>query len=94
MTRAELIDIIAEKNPGLTKAQITEVYDAIFETITRALKDDDKHRFLVNGFGTFELKKRAARKGINPATRETIDIPASTTVGFKPAPALKEALSK
>ncbi|MCC6546101.1 HU family DNA-binding protein [Candidatus Sumerlaeota bacterium] len=94
MTRAELIDIVAEKNPGLTKAQVAEVYDAIFDTITRALKDDEKHRFLVNGFGTFELKHRAARKGINPATREVIDIAASTTVGFKPAPALKDALGK
>jgi DNA-binding protein HU-beta len=92
MTKAELIDIVAEKSDGLTKAQVSEVYDTIFSTIARAIKEDEKHRFLVNGFGTFELKNREARKGRNPATGLEIDIPASVTVGFKPAQGLKDAV--
>ncbi len=94
MTKAELIDIVAEKVDGVTKAQVGEVYEAVFDTILRAIKEDDKHRFLVAGFGTFELKNREARKGRNPATGAEIDIAASTTVAFRAAAGLKEKLSK
>lgn len=94
MTKAELIEIVAEKVEGVSKAQAGAVYEEIFETIVRALKEDEKHRFLVNNFGTFELKHREARKGRNPATGAEIDIPAQTTVGFRPAASLKAALSK
>lgn len=90
MTKAELIDIVAEKVEGVSKAQVGAVYEQIFETILRAIREDDKHRFLVNGFGTFELKKSAARKGRNPATGAEIDIPAKTTVKFKAAASLKD----
>lgn len=93
MTKAELIDIVAEQVDGVSKAQITEIYEKIFDTIVRAVKEDDKHRFLVNGFGTFEMKRREARKGRNPATGQEIDIPAQNTVTFRMAQALKEELA-
>ena len=92
MTKAELIDLVAEQVQGTSKAQVSQIYDAIFDTIIRAIKEDDKHRYLVKDFGTFELKQREARKGRNPATGQEIDIPASTTVGFRPAAGLKEKL--
>ena len=89
MTKAELIDIVADKT-GLTKADVTRVYDTIFETITKSLKKEG--RFAVSGFGTFEVRKRSARKGRNPQTGETIKIKASKSVGFKQATALKESV--
>jgi DNA-binding protein HU-beta len=94
MTKAELIDIVAEQVEGASKAQVTAAYEAIFETIVRAVQEDEKHRFLVNGFGTFELKHRPARKGRNPATGAEMDIAASNTMAFRPASALKEKLAK
>ncbi len=90
MTKAELIDIIAEKLEGASKAEIGRAYDAIFDTIGRALEVDGK--FAISGFGSFEVKERAARKGRNPQTGAEIDIPASKAVNFRPASALKERL--
>jgi DNA-binding protein HU-beta len=92
MTKAELIDIVAENTDGLTKAQVAKVYDTIFETITKALAVDGKYS--VSGFGNFDVKQRAERKGRNPATGAEITIAASKAVGFKPAAALKETLNK
>jgi DNA-binding protein HU-beta len=88
MTKAELIDIVAEQTLGVSKIDIGRVHDAIFATIVRALEVEG--RFAVPGFGTFDVKTRAARKGRNPKTGEEIDIAASKTVAFKPAGALKE----
>lgn len=94
MTKAELIDIVADKVDGVTKAQVSAVYDAIFETITRAVKEDEKKAYTVKDFGTFKLKERAERKGVNLKTKEAIIIPASTSVGFTASKGLKEAVSK
>ncbi len=94
MTKEELINHVSEKVEDVSKARIREIYDAVFEGITSALMEGDKQRFLVNSFGTFEVKHRAARKGRNPRTKEPLDIPASTTVSFRPAQALKEKLNK
>jgi DNA-binding protein HU-beta len=88
MTKAELIDIIAEKVEGVSKADIARIHDAVFETITRALEVEG--RYNVAGFGSFDVRARAARKGRNPKTGEEIDIPASKNVGFKPGSALKD----
>lgn len=93
MTKAELVDSVAEKVAGVTKAQVAEVYDAIFDAIAGALKQDDKHRFQVKDFGTFEVKHREARKGRNPKTGEEIQIAASTSVAFRAASALKDKVS-
>ncbi|MCC5876054.1 MAG: HU family DNA-binding protein [Candidatus Sumerlaeia bacterium] len=97
MTKAELVDIVAEKVEGATKAQVSAIYDEIFKTIVRAVKEDPKHRFAVKDFGTFKLKERAARVGRNPMAKEgqpkEINIPASTTIGFSAAAAVKEIKS-
>ncbi len=90
MTKAELVDIVSESLEGVSKADINRVHDAIFQTIGKALAVDG--RFAIPGFGTFEVRSRAARKGRNPKTGEEIDIAASKTVGFKPASALKGGL--
>ena len=89
MTKQELIDAVAEKT-GETKAAVKGVIEATFDQIAVVIKKEE--RFQVPGFGTFTLKKRAARKGINPKTKEQIKIKASKSVGFKPAPQLKKAL--
>lgn len=91
MTKAELIDIVAEQVGDVSKAKIGEVYGAIFATIAKALEVDG--RYAVADFGSFDVKDRAARTGRNPATGETIEIAASRAVGFKPASALKDRLN-
>lgn len=93
MTKAELIDIVAEKVDGVTKAQVADIYNAIFDTIERAVKEDAKHRYTVQGFGTFEMKERKARQGRNPKTGETIEIAAKTVMDFRGADALEDRLS-
>lgn len=97
MTKAELVDIVAENVEGVNKTQVSAVYDEIFKTIIRAVKEDPKKRFAVKDFGTFKLKERAARVGRNPMAKEgqpkEIQIPASTTIGFSAAAAVKEIKS-
>jgi DNA-binding protein HU-beta len=89
MNRIELIEVIAEK-AELTKAAASRALDALLATIKGSLKAGDPV-VLVN-FGTFLVKDRAAREGINPITREKIKINASKVVGFKAGKALKEAV--
>ena len=92
MTKSELIDIVAENVEDASKAEIGRIHDAIFEAISRALEVDGK--FAVSGFGSFEVKERAARKGRNPQTGAEIQIAASKNVNFRPASGLKERLNK
>ncbi len=89
MTKAELISQVASKT-GLTKKAVEEVINETFAAIKQAIKKEK--RFSYPDFGTFTLKKRKARKGVKPGTTEIIKIPASKTVGFKPAPAFKKSL--
>ena len=91
MTKTELIAAVAEK-AGLTKKDADRVVSATFETIAQALADGDKVQ--VSGFGIFDTKKREARTGLNPRTKETIQIPASTQPVFKAGKALKDQVSK
>lgn len=87
MNKTQLSRKLAEKL-GLPPKQVTTVLDAAFEEMTAALKEKDS--ITIGGFGTFATKERAAREGINPATREPIKIPARTVAVFKPAKPLKE----
>ncbi len=80
MNKTTLIAQIAEKS-GLTRKQAEAALNALTETITETLKAGDKVQMM--GFGSFELKERAARTGRNPATGETIEISASKTPVFK-----------
>ena len=92
MTKAELVDQVckASKGTNLSKKAAGEVIDHVFAIVSRAIKKDA--RFSYPGFGTFAVKKRAARKGRNPRTGAEIRIKASKTVGFKPAPGFKKTL--
>lgn len=92
MTKAELVAIVADKVEGVTKAQAAELYDAIFDTIGKALEVDKKYS--VSGFGTFKAKDRPARTGRNPKTGESIQIAASTSVGFAAGSELKGRFAK
>ena len=73
MNKGELIKAAANK-AGFTVKQTTEVYEALFETITEALKNGEKVQIV--GLGTMEVKEVAAKTGINPKTKETVEIAA------------------
>ena len=90
MNKSELIDAIAE-NSGLTKADSTKALNAFIESVTGAMKRNDD--VVLVGFGTFSVRERAARTGRNPKTKETIQIAASKTVGFKAGKGLKDAVN-
>ena len=89
MNKTELIAKIADK-AGLKKTEAEKALNAYVESVTEALKAGEKVALV--GFGTFETKKRAARKGKNPQTGAVINIPASTVPGFKAGKALKDAV--
>ena len=80
MSKTELVNAIAEKS-GLAKTDAKKALEATLEAITEAVKNDEKVALI--GFGTFETAVRAARQGINPATKETINIPEKKIVKFK-----------
>ena len=89
MNKTELIAAVAEKT-GMSKKDTEAVITATLASITEALQNDDKVRLV--GFGTFEVKERAARTGKNPATGATIEIPASKAPSFKPGKAFKDSV--
>ena len=91
MNKAELIAAIAAKT-GETKKNAEESVNAFVSVITEALTKGDKVQLV--GFGSFEVRKRAARKGRNPQTKEEIKIPASKAPVFKAGKALKERVNK
>ena len=91
MNKAELVAAIAAKTGESKKATETAV-NAFTEVVAEALKGGDKVQLV--GFGSFEVRKRAARKGRNPQTKEEIKIPASKAPVFKAGKALKELVNK
>ena len=91
MNKAELINAVAEK-ADVSKKDAEAVISATLETITAALKEGDKVQLV--GFGSFEVKKRAARMGRNPKTKESIAIPASVVPVFKAGKALKDSVGQ
>ena len=91
MTKTELINAVAEKS-ALTKKDAEKAVSAVIESITEALASGDKVALV--GFGTFEVRDRAAREGKKPATGEAITIAASKVPAFKAGKALKDAVSK
>ncbi len=82
MNRSDLVNEIAAK-AGLNKANAKAALDACLESIAQALANDDKVALL--GFGTFSIQEKEARVGINPRTKEKIEIPARKVVRFKPS---------
>ena len=90
MNKTELIAAMAEKT-GMTKKDCEKALLAFTASVEDALKAGDKVQLI--GFGSFEVKARAARTGRNPATKATIEIPASKVPTFKAGKALKDALN-
>lgn len=90
MNKSELVDSIAA-SAGLTKADAGRALDAFVDGVTAALKKGDSVSLV--GFGTFAVRKRAARTGRNPRTGETIQIKASNNPAFKAGKALKDAVN-
>ncbi len=90
MHKSDLVDSVADI-ADLPKDKANDVVSAIFEEITNALSRDDSVSLV--GFGSFSQRHRAARTGRSPKTGETIQIQASTSVGFKPGKALKDAVN-
>lgn len=88
MNKQELIDVIKSKGEFESKAAAERALNAVLEGIKEGVKSSGSVQII--GFGTFEVKERAARDGINPKTKEAIKIEASKTVGFKAGSALKE----
>ena len=89
MNKTELIAAVADK-AGLSKKDAEKAVTAFTSCIGDALAAGDKVQIV--GFGTFEVRQRAARKGLNPLTKKEIDIPASKAVKFTPGKALKDSL--
>ena len=89
MNKSELVEVIAQKS-RLTKKDCETALNAFIASITDALKSGDKVQLV--GFGSFEVKQRAARTARNPKTNEPVKIPASKLPMFKPGKALKEAI--
>ena len=91
MNKTELIAAIAEK-AGLSKKDAEKALNATLDAVSDALAAGDKVQLV--GFGSFETKKREARMGRNPRTREAIEIPASCIPVFKAGKALKDKVAK
>lgn len=89
MTKVELIAKVAA-DADMTKKDAEKAVNAALAALASALQDGEK--VALSGFGTFEVKERAAHPGINPRTKEPITIEASRTVSFKAAKALKDVL--
>ena len=91
MNKRELINEITEKT-GLSKVESKKVLNAVIEIITEEMKRNG--RLLLIGFGTFSVKQKAARKGMNPSTFAPIEIPAKKVVYFKPSIYLNYLLNR
>lgn len=91
MNKTELIAAVAEKT-DLSKKDADAAVLAVLGAITDALKAGDKIQLV--GFGTFEVRNRAAKQGRNPRTGETMTVPASKVPAFKAGKALKDAVAE
>ena len=90
MNKAELVEAVAEA-ADLSKASATRAVDAMLDSITNTLKNGDQVSLV--GFGTFQVRDRAARTGRNPQTGAAIDIAAAKVPSFKAGKALKDAVN-
>ena len=91
MNKTEFVAAVAEK-AGLSKKDADKAVAAFVETVTESLKAGDKVQFV--GFGTFEVRERAAKTAINPRTKEKIAVPATKVPAFKAGAGFKAAISK
>ena len=91
MNKAQLVEAMAVKT-GDSKKATAEALDAFVSIVSEAMKNGDKVQLV--GFGSFEVRTRAARKGHNPQTKAEIKIPACKAPAFKPGKALKDIVNK
>lgn len=91
MTKSELIQRLAERNPHLYMRDVEKIVDTVFDEITNALSRGD--RVELRGFGAFSVKHRDARIGRNPRTGESVEVDAKRLPFFKTGKALREALN-
>jgi len=89
MNKTELVDAVATQ-AELSKQDAKKAVEALFETISNTLAKEEKIQLI--GFGTFEVRERAARTGRNPQTGEEMTIPASKVASFKAGKELKQAV--
>lgn len=91
MNKAELIEKLAAKYGARSKAEAARALDAFIDIVTDALKSGED--VAIAGFGTFSVKSKAARMGVNPKTGEKISIPAKRVPKFKAGKGLKDAVA-
>ena len=89
MNKTEFINAVAEKS-GLSKVDAKKALEAFVETVSSELKEGGKVALL--GFGSFSVAEKAARKGVNPKTKQPIEIPARKSVKFKAGAELTEII--
>lgn len=89
MNKTEFINSVAETS-GLSKVDAKKAIDAFIETVTNELKEGGKVALL--GFGSFSVAEKAARKGVNPKTKQPIEIPARKAVKFKAGAELNDII--
>jgi len=92
MIKSELVQIIAARNPHLFLRDVENIVGAIFDEITDALAEGN--RVELRGFGAFSTREREARKGRNPRTGESVEVPGKRVPYFKPGKALKDLINK
>ena len=92
MTKSELIQRLAERNPHLFLRDVEKIVETIFDEITQALADGD--RVELRGFGAFSVKHRDARIGRNPRTGEAVQVEAKRLPFFKTGKELRERLNR
>ena len=91
MKKSELAEAVMSKAGLESKRQAESVVEAVFETITKTMSQGED--VAIAGFGTFRVRKRAAKMGVNPRTGEKVSIPAKTVPKFSAGKALKEAVA-
>jgi DNA-binding protein HU-beta len=89
LNKQELVASVAEK-AAISKKDAEKAVNAVIDSIKSALHSGDKVSLV--GFGTFEVRERKARKGLNPQTKQPIEIPAGKVPAFKPGKELKESV--
>ncbi len=91
MNKAQLVEEVSDK-VGITKKDAGNVVDAVTRTITNTLKKGEKVTLV--GFGTFEVRRRKARRGVNRQTREALNIPEKNVIRFRVGKGLRERVGK
>lgn len=89
LNKKALADVVSERC-GITKKDALEIVNVVFEEVVNTLKEEGKVD--ISGFGKFEVKTRKARTGMNPKTKEVVEIPETKVPGFKPSKLLKDSI--